>query len=448
MRNSVRVDVALRLVYGRVVDDFRIGSGWPSIIHRIFSTVYKAYVMTELRLQQIQSAMAEAGISAWLLYNFRDSNAIASHILGLKPGTHQTRRWAVLIPAEGKPRGLVHRIEPHIAQAVPGDVTFYSSRVEFEAALRGLLEGHQRVAMEYSPNNALPVVARVDAGSVELVRGWGILVESSGELIARLESTLTSEQVQSGIRAGNACRKIMMNAFAFIRDNARSGTAITEYDVVAHILADLEAHGLETDHDPNCSVNANSANPHYQPTKDTALSIEHGSFVLIDLWGRERVDVEGGTVFGDITWTGYVGTEVPQKYEDVFQVVRAARDASWNAVQQAFARGERVSGAALDDAARHIIEEKGYGQYFIHRTGHSITSDLHGAGTNLDNFETMDDRPILPATSFSIEPGIYLPGKFGIRLELDVVITEAGEVHATSEPLQTTMLPILDDNWN
>ncbi len=403
--------------------------------------------MTEQRLQQIQSAMAEAGSPAWLLYNFRDSNAIASRILGLEPGTHQTRRWAVLIPAEGKPRGLVHRIEPHIAQAVPGNVTLYSSRVEFEAALRVLLEGHQRVAMEYSPNNALPVVARVDAGSVELVRGWGIRVESSGELIARLESTLTQTQVESGVRAGNACREIMMNAFAFIRDNVRAGTAITEHDVVTHILADLEQHGLETDHDPNCSVGLNSANPHYQPTKETALQIENGSFVLIDLWGKERTSVEGGTVFGDITWTGYVGTEVPQEYEDVFQVVRAARDASLDAVRQAFASGEQISGAALDDAARHVIEKAGYGQYFIHRTGHSITSDLHGAGTNLDNFETMDDRPILPATSFSIEPGIYLPGKFGIRSELDVVVTDAGEVLATSEPLQTTVLPILDDNW-
>lgn len=399
--------------------------------------------MTEQRLKDIQAAMKESGTEAWLLYNFRDSNAIASRILGLEEGTHQTRRWAVLIPADGTPRGLVHRIEPHLAKGIPGDVTFYSSRTEFESSLCSMLQGHDNVVMEYSPNNALPVVARVDAGSIELVRSCNVQVHSSGELIARLESTLTDERLQSGIRAGAACREIMMNAFSLIAENVRSGSVVTEYDVVASILADLEKHGLVTDHDPNCSVGPNSANPHYQPVEESALPISEGDFVLIDLWGRERAE---GSVYGDITWTGYVGSEVPEEYETVFQVVREARDASLSRVREAFASGAPVTGADLDDAARNVIEAEGFGEYFVHRTGHSITSDLHGAGTNLDNFETRDDRPILPATSFSIEPGIYLPDRFGIRSELDVVITAEGDVLATSEPLQTTVLPILADN--
>lgn len=384
--------------------------------------------------------MKAAGVDAWLLYNFRDSNAIACRVVGLPAGTHQTRRWATLIPAAGEPRSLVHRIEPHIAQVLPGQVDFYSSRVEFEEALRALLDGHSRVAVEYSSNNGLPVVSRVDAGTVELVRGFGVEVESSGELIARLESTLSDERIESAVRAGKACREVMVGAFGFIRDRLRGGTLTTEYDVVEFILAQLAAHGLVTDHDPNCSVGPNSANPHYQPTPETALPITEGDFVLIDLWGKEEAD---GSVFGDITWTGYVGTTVPEEYENVFQVVRASRDAALRRVQDAFAGGTPVTGAQLDDAARAVIVDAGYGEYYIHRTGHSITSDLHGAGTNLDNFETKDDRPILPATSFSIEPGIYLPGEFGIRSELDVVVLPDGTVLATSEPLQETVVPIL-----
>lgn len=396
--------------------------------------------MTAERLQEIQAAMRASGVDAWLLYNFRDSNAIAARILGLAPGTHQTRRWGMLIPAQGSPRGLVHRIEPHIARAVPGDVTFYSSRTEFEDELRSLVSGFDRVAMEYSPNNALPVVSRVDAGTIELVLSYGVAVESSGELIARLESTLTDAQIESAVRAGKACRTIMTEAFGYIRENVRDGRSITEHDVVLFILERLEANGLITDHDPNCSVGPNSANPHYQPTEQSALPIVDGSFVLIDLWGKERAD---GSVFGDITWTGYVGDTVPAEYENVFQVVRAARDAAFDMVKQSFAEGRTVTGADLDDVARHVIERAGYGEFYIHRTGHSITSDLHGAGTNLDNFETRDDRPILPATSFSIEPGIYLPGTFGVRSELDVVITADGTVLAPSEPLQEMVVAIV-----
>lgn len=396
--------------------------------------------MRREQLDRIQGAMREAGIKGWLLCNFRDSNVIASRIIGLTPETHQTRRWALLIPDQGEPQGLVHRIEPHLATGMPGSVTFYSSQIEYQDGLKQLVGNLPEVAMEYSPNNALPVVAKVDAGTVELVRSFGTEVISSGELIARLESRLEDWQIESGIRAGNACREVMFEAFSFIRQAVEAGEKITEFDVVQYILSQFDARGLVTDHDPNCSVGANSANPHYQPSAESASVIESGSFVLIDLWGKEERE---GSVYGDITWTGYVGEEVPEEYERVFGIVRDGRDASLEAVRKAFTEGVAVTGAELDDAARDIIDGAGFGEQFIHRTGHSISTDLHGAGTNLDNFETQDTRPILTATSFSIEPGIYLPNRFGIRSELDVIITKGGEVIVPSEPLQKSVLSIM-----
>lgn len=396
--------------------------------------------MTHDYLQRIQSTLNELGISAWLLYNFRDSNPIASRTLGLGPGTHQTRRWAYLIPAEGTPRGIAHRIEPHINEAMIGEVSSYSSHDEFRAGLQRLLAGFACVAMEYSPQNAIPVVSKVDAGTVELVRSLGVEVISSGDLIASLEARLTQEQLDSARRAGQLVREVMINAFRFIAEKVVRQEKVTEYDVQRLIQEEFEWRGLVTDHSPNCSVGANSANPHYQPTEEQCSPIVRGDFVLIDLWGREKGE---NSVYGDITWVGYVGESVPQRYREIFAIVRDARDAALERVRAAFSDGEPVSGAQLDDAARMVIEEAGYGEYFIHRTGHNITVELHGAGANLDNFETMDTRSIIPGTSFSIEPGIYIPGEFGIRSELDVVIGIGGDVMVTSEPLQQDVLAIL-----
>lgn len=400
--------------------------------------------MTHEYLQRIQSTLCQLGIDAWLLYNFRDSNPIASRTLGLGPHSHQTRRWAYLIPAEGTPKGIAHRIEPHIGKMMIGEVTPYSSHEEFREGLRTLLAGYGRVAMEYSPENALPVVSKVDAGTVELVRSLGAEVISSGDLIAWLEARLTAEQLDSARRAGALTREVMMNAFRFIARKVEGGEPVNEYDVQRMILEEFERLDLTTDHSPNCSIGANSANPHYEPTEERSAQINRGDFVLIDLWGREKKD--DASVYGDITWVGYVGESVPERYQAVFAVVRDARDAAFGRVSAAFAAGRPVTGAELDDAAREVIEKAGYGEYFIHRTGHSITVELHGAGANLDNFETRDTRPIIPGTSFSIEPGIYLPGEFGIRSELDVVIGIDGDVMATSEPLQQQVIAILAGN--
>ena len=399
--------------------------------------------MTEAYLDRVQQTLRMLGIPAWLLYNFRDSNPIATRILGMPADTHQTRRWAYLIPAQGEPRGLTHRIEPHIGRNMIGRTIEYSSHEEFLDGLGALLKGLPVVAMEYSPRNAIPVISRVDAGTIELVRSLGVEVVASGALIAHLEAVLTEEQIASALRAGVGVRETMMSAFRFIRERIGSGTPVNEYDVQQEILREFGRRGLVTDHSPNCSVGANSANPHYEPTAEQSSPIVNGDFVLIDLWGREK---SSDAVFGDITWVGYVGRSVPERYRKIFRIVRDARDAAFNHVRDAFAASEGITGADLDRSARAVIEDAGYGEQFVHRTGHSITTELHGAGANLDSFETDDTRPILPGTSFSIEPGIYLPGDFGIRSELDVVIGFDRSVVATSDPVQQDVIAICGEN--
>jgi Xaa-Pro dipeptidase len=399
--------------------------------------------MTEAYLERVQRTLRQLGIPAWLLYNFRDSNPIATRVIGMPPDIHQTRRWAYLIPAHGEPCGLVHRIEPHLRRSMPGETILYSSHEEFFDGLASMLRGLPTVAMEYSPRNEIPVISKVDAGTIELVRSLGVEVVPSGTLIAHLEAVLSEEQLASALRAGVAVRETMMSAFRFIRDRICAGTPVGEYDVQQEILREFGRRGLVTDHPPMCSVGANSANPHYELTAEGSHPIVNGDFVLIDLWGRER---NPDAIFGDITWVGYVGRSVPDRYRRVFRIVRDARDAAFHHVRDAFAASEEVTGADVDRTARGIIEEAGYGEQFVHRTGHSITTELHGAGANLDSFETEDTRPILPGTSFSIEPGIYIPGEFGIRSELDVVIGFDRSVIATSDPVRQEVIAILGEN--
>lgn len=396
--------------------------------------------MNNERLETIQSTLRQLGLQGWLLYSFRDSNPIATRMLGLTPEVHQSRRWACLIPAEGPVRGLTHRIEPHIGRMIPGEVIEYSTHQEFEKGLATLVDGLERVAMEYSPRNAIPVISKVDAGTIELVEAGGVEVVSSGALIAHLEARLNREQQESALRAGKAVRDVMMAAFALIRDRVSSSTALTEYDVQRFILEEFERRGLETDHPPIVGVGPNSANPHYEPAAEGSSPIRLGDFVLIDLWAREK---DARSIFGDITWTGFVGESVPSEHAEVFAIVARARDAAFERVVEAMSTDTAITGADLDDAARAVIVDAGYGEYFVHRTGHSITTELHGAGANLDNYETRDTRPILRSTSFSIEPGIYLTGRFGIRSELDVLITDEGEVIATSDPVQQEIVAIL-----
>ncbi|MBM4168944.1 MAG: aminopeptidase P family protein [Ignavibacteria bacterium] len=392
------------------------------------------------KITRIQDALRAEGIEGWLLYNFRGSNVFATRILDLPSHIHQTRRYFYLIPAKGEPRKLVHAIETKNLDSLPGDKTVYLSWQSLEEGLEKILTGMTHVAMEYSPRNAIPYVSNVDAGTLEVVKATGVEVVSSANLVQRFEARWTEEQRKDNFETAKHLREIVDLTFGLIKTNINGGKPINEFDVQQFMLAEFAKRDLITETHPNCSVNANSANPHYEPTEEIHAPLHKGDFVLIDLWAKKN---KPDSVYADITWTGYVGDNVPDEYEKVFQIVREARDAALKLARDSFAAGKEILGADLDDAARSVITKRGYGEYFIHRTGHSIGQSIHGNGANLDNLETRDERKIIPETSFSIEPGIYLTGNFGIRSEIDVYVSSAGEVIVTGEPSQEHVVPIL-----
>ncbi|HEY4612085.1 MAG TPA: M24 family metallopeptidase [Bacteroidota bacterium] len=392
------------------------------------------------KIQEIQQALREEKLDGWLLYNFRGSNVFATRILALPSHILQTRRYFYFIPANGEPKKLVHTIEQWNLDTLPGEKAMYLSWKSLEDGLKQMLTGAKRVAMEYSPRCAIPYVTNVDAGTMELVRGTGVEVVSSMNLVQRFEAVWTDEQARDNFEAANHLRATAGEAFTFIKQRITSKTPTTEYDVQQFMLSEFKKRGIMSETDPNCSVNANSANPHYEPTKDVHSPLHAGDFVLIDLWAKKDTP---HSVFADITWTGFIGESVPEEYRKIFDVVKGGRDAALNFVRMSFKEGKEISGWQVDDAARQHITSKGYGDYFVHRTGHSIGEDIHGNGANMDNLETRDERKIIPMTSFSIEPGVYLPGKFGVRTEIDVVIAKNREVIVTGLPMQEEMVAIL-----
>jgi Xaa-Pro aminopeptidase len=392
---------------------------------------------TAVRCAAIRDALAAAGFDAWLFFDFRGSDPIARSILGLPAGELSTRRWYYCIPATGPPRGLVSAVEPAVLAGLPGTIRSYRSWEELRAGLRELLVGLHRVAMQYSPDNAVPYVARVDAGTIEYVRSLGVAVESSADLVQQFEAVWTPEQYASHVRAARALRAIVDRAFVEIARRQRAGAPTNEGDIQRLILEEFNAHGLVTAHPPIVAADAHSADPHYQPSAAGGAAIAAGGFVLIDLWAKEP---DG--VYADITWTGYVGESVPARQANVFEIVRHARDAGVTAVRGALRAGTVLRGCDVDRVVRDVIAAAGYGPYFVHRTGHSIGSEVHGNGANIDGFESPDTRRLLPGTCFSIEPGIYLPGEFGVRSELNVFLDGARAV-VTGEPVQTEVIPIL-----
>jgi Xaa-Pro dipeptidase len=393
------------------------------------------------RIQEIQSALREEQIDGWLLYNFRGSNIFATRILALPPHVMQTRRYFYFIPAHGEPHKLVHSIEQWNLDSLPGDKTVYVSWRSLEAGLQKMLAGVKRVAMEYSPRCAIPYVSNVDGGTVELVRAAGVEVVSSMNLVQRFEARWTEEQARDNFETANHLRAIVDDVFRFIKHRIGSGTPTTEYDVQQFMLAEFKKRGLTTQEAPNCSVNANSANPHYEPTNEQHSPLNRGDFVLIDLWAKKD---KPHSTYADITWTGFIGETVPEEYQTIFEVVKGGRDAALHFVRQSFQDGKEIYGYQVDDAARTFITAKGYGEYFVHRTGHSIGEEIHGNGANMDNLETRDERKVIPMTSFSIEPGVYLPGKFGIRSEIDVFISNDRDVVVTGLPMQEKVVAILE----
>jgi Xaa-Pro aminopeptidase len=389
-------------------------------------------------LEAIQAALLRFGVDGWLLAEFRGSNVLARRVLGLDGKVLTSRRLFYFIPADGPPRKLVHRIESGVLDHLPGEKTVFLRWQELEAGLRSLVAGRKRVAMEYSPGNAIPYVAKVDAGTVELVRSFGVEVVSSGDLIQLFEATWDDDQWRMHREAEAVTTSGYDVAWSLIAERTRGGGSVGEAEVQAAIVEHFDRHGATTDHGPIVGVGPHSGDPHYAPDPTNDTPIRRGDFVLIDLWAK--LD-HPRAVYSDLTRVGFVGDSVPAKYAEVFAVVARARDAAIARVKEAFAAGQPLHGFEVDDAARRVIEEAGYGAAFVHRLGHSIGQETHGNGANMDNLETRDERLVLPGTCFSVEPGIYLP-EFGVRSEVNVFIDASGTVHVTGG-LQTKVVPIL-----
>jgi len=392
-------------------------------------------------LQQVQDALAAEGVDGWLFYFFHDNDPIALRILGLSTGHFVSRRWFYYVPASGTPIKLVHRIEMDSLDAVPGDKVVYLGWKELESKLKEVLAGQKKVAMQYSPGNAIPYVSRVDAGTVELVRSAGCEVVTSANLVSYFEARLSPVQLQTHIEAVEALKKIVFEAFAMIKTAIKSSERVTEYDVQQFIVESYDRYGLTSNSPPIVAVNGHAGQPHYQPTATLHDEIRINDFVLLDIWAKKKSPEDA--VYGDITWTGYVGTDVPKKFVDVFEIVRDARDAALNFVRGAAKEGREIKGWQVDDAAREHIASKGYEKFFVHRTGHSICTEVHANGANIDNLETRDERKIISKTAFSIEPGIYLD-EFGVRSEIDVYV-DGAEVVVAGQPIQTEIVKILAD---
>ncbi len=371
-----------------------------------------------MKLEAIQSALREAKLDGWLFYDHHGRDPLAYRILGLPEAAHVTRRWYYLVPTIGEPRKLVHRIESGRLDALPGGKATYSSWQELEAGLEVLLTGTTKLAMQYSPRNAIMYVSMVDAGTIEVLRGLGKVIASSADLVSHFEAVLSEEQIASHFEAQRLIDAILAEAWQEIRRRVRVDGRTDEWSMVRWLRDAMDRAGLIWDHGPNVSVGANSADSHYEPSPESSLPLRSGSFVLIDIWGRMN---RPGTCFYDITWTGVTGREPTAREQTVFEAVRDARDAAIALVRGAFAEKLLVAGFKADDAARRVLQQRGFGDAFTHRTGHNIGNILHGSGAHLDNLETHDERILLPWTCFSIEPGAYFAGEFGVRSEVNMV---------------------------
>jgi Xaa-Pro aminopeptidase len=367
----------------------------------------------------VQQALRDQGLDGWLLYDFQGANPIAQRLAGIgRDGGHlASRRWFYLIPAAGEPRGLVHKIERHNLDRLPGSKTPYAGRLELEAGLKQLLSGAERIAMEYSPKGAIPYVSRVDAGTLELVRGHGIEVVSSGDLVQQFEAHWSAEAIDSHQMAADALYRIKDRAFEIAASHMRDGVPTTEYELQQLMWQWFGEEGLISDSAPNVSAQENAGNPHYLPTEHRSRALRPNELLLLDLWGKLTA---AGAVFADITWVAFTGRQVPDDMANAFAAVRDARDAAVDVVDQAARTGRDVRGYEVDRAARAVIEQAGYGAYILHRTGHSLGETVHGNGAHLDDYETHDERRLLPGTGFTIEPGLYFD-TFGVRTEINVV---------------------------
>jgi Xaa-Pro dipeptidase len=433
----------------------------------IFSIHARAQETPAARVAEIQKALREAKLDGWLFYDFRGSDPLAYRILKLGATGITTRRWFYYIPATGEPVKIVHSIERGKLDSLPGIKKVYLPWQQLQQFLAETvtagsnarwsksmddprhsertvrrLEGKvNRIAMQYSPENAIPYISRVDAGTIELIRSIGVEPVTSADLVQQFEAVWTPEQLQMHNEAADKVHRIIMESFAELARRIRADIPTTEYDIQQFMEKRFAEENMTNDDDPPIiAVNANAANPHYQPTREIHSPIKRGDFVLFDVWYRLK---KPDAVYADQTWTGYVGESVPAEYTRIFNIVRDARDAAVAYVQKSLGEGKVFTGASVDDVSRGLITRAGYGAQFLHRTGHSIDEEVHGNGANIDDLETKDSRKIIPRTCFSIEPGIYLEGKFGVRSEINVYVVNEHEAVVTGQPIQTAIIAIL-----
>jgi Xaa-Pro dipeptidase len=387
-------------------------------------------------IEAIQRALQKQKLDGWLFYDILHRDPIAYRVLGLDQAMAK-RRWFYMIPVKGKPRKLVHRIEAAALDSLPGEKMLYAAAEELEKNLKKLVGGAKKVAMQYSPKNLIPYISLVDAGTVELIRAEGCKVVSSADLVQEFEAAWTPEQLASHRAAGAEIDRITQAAFAEAARRARAGEAFTEYDLQQWILGQFRANGVTTDAPPIVAVGSHAGDPHYEPRERNSSPVRKGDLLLLDIWGKTLAP---NSVYYDITWTGYLGARVPQKYAKIFFIVRDARDAAVDFVRENVQAGRAIEGWQVDRAAREVIRKAGYAKYFVHRTGHNIGQEVHGTGANMDGLETLDVRRIIPRTCFSIEPGIYLP-EFGVRSEVNMYVEE-GRADVTGA-VQTEILKLL-----
>jgi Xaa-Pro aminopeptidase len=395
--------------------------------------------MIEAHIESLQKALREDKLDGWLFYSFRGSDPIAENILRLNSAKFTTRRWFYFVPANGTPQKIVHAIETGTLDSLPGDKHVYLPWQELHEYLRQALRGVKKVAMQYSPMNTIPYISRVDAGTIELVRSCGVDIISSADLVQVFEAVWSDEQLQSHLAAAKHMREIVDEIVTEVRRRVRDNVAVNEVGIQDFILKEFDGRDLTAGHPPIVAINAHSADPHYAPNLVDNLPMKKGDFLLVDMWSKQK---HPHAVYDDISWTFFIGESVPAEHEKIFNVVRDGRDAAIKAVQKRYAAGEALYGWQIDDEARRSITQAGYGQFFLHRTGHSIHEEVHGNGANIDNLETQDGRRLMARTCFSIEPGVYLKGNFGVRSEIDMYLSEK-EAIVTGQPVQTEVIPIL-----
>ena len=381
-------------------------------------------------LKAIRAALRAARVDGWLLCDFRNRDFLAYRVVGLQPQKLNTRRWYYFIPAKGQPRKLVSAVERQVLDALPGSRTLYASWEELHAGMRSLLGARKTIAMQYSPRNNVPYISLVDAGTIELIAGLGHTVVSSADLVQLFVSVIDEEGYRLHKEAARLIDRIRAEAFEEIRTALRANHGVTEYDIQQFILRRFADERLTTYAPPMVGVNDHPADPHFDVTAGTARPFKPGDTVLIDLWAKK--DVPGG-IYYDSTWCAHIGDTPPARYREIFDVVVRARDSAVAFVQAAIARGQPISGWQVDDACRSVVKAAGYGRRFLHRTGHAIGTETHGEGVNIDNFETKDDRRLLPGCCFSIEPGIYLEGDMAARTEINMFIRPGGVAEVTGE---------------